>query len=431
VNNIEKPQSIQKILFAILSIAGYLIVFNNFLLLSKDMVYGDSSAEKIFPQPFFGLFRIPDRPNTIEHNAVNRLASDYAQVYFPSQEFSSLTKNYETGYLDPWRRPSRYAPFIHYLCSISFCKFDYGYASFFHMLTQMLLFYFFFIIAFKMLNIESDLWPGLLLVNIYLFATPAGLGWFERGQFSLYVALGYLLLILGFLKNKPVFVISSAFFAYVKWTSFPLLLVIFIVYILSSKNKKEIIQSILLALIYMLIILLLSLSFRSRFTHFIEGLYTQELYVQPVGISLAQLLPAGIVKGLPLILIFIGYLYLRRNNKTFNHLIPYLIGCGVLLLTYPTVAFEYNIPNLFCFIPLVFYWTKGPHKMSKVIRYAFFSFLLLISFPNLLSFFISGNTILTGYLVVSISFLLFPFIYPGEFLFQPLPESNPLIRAGK
>jgi len=389
------------------------------------MIYGDLSAEKIFPQPFFGLYRIPDRANTIEYNAVNRLAADYAQVYFPSQEFSSLTKNYETGYLDPWKRPSRYAPFIHYLCFISFCKLDYGYASFLHMLIQMLLFYFFFIIAFKMLKIESDLWPALLLVNIFLFATPAGLGWFERGQFSLYVALSYLLLILGFLKNKPVFVIASALFAYIKWTSFPFLFVVFIVYILGSKNKKESVQSTLLALIYILTILLLSLPFRSKFIHFIEGLYAQELYVQPVGISLAQLLPASIVKGLPLVLIFLGYLYLRRNNKTFNHLVPYLIGSGILLLTYPTVAFEYNIPNLFCFIPLVFYWTKQPNVMSKIIRYAFFLFILLISFPDYLSIFIGGSTILMGYLVVSIIFLSFPLIYPGEFFsFQSRKEIN-------
>lgn len=420
----KKTLLIKKVLSGIAFVAAYCLIINNFILLSKDMIYGDSSAEKIFPHPFFGFYRIPDRVNTIEHNAVNRLAADYAQIYFPSQEFSSLTKNYETGYLDPWKRPSRYAPFIHYLCSISFCKLDYGYASFLHMLTQMLLFYFFFIAAFKMLSIESDLWIGLLLANIFLFATPAGLGWFERGQFSLYVALSYLLLMLGFLKNKPSFVMASALFAYVKWTSFPFLFVVFAVYLPSARNKKEGVQRTLLALIYILIILLLSLAFRSKFIHFLEGLYTQEINVQPVGVSLTQLLPAGFVKALPLALIFLGYLYLRRNGKTFNHLIPYLIGSGILLLTYPTVAFEYNIPSLFCFIPLVFYWTKHPNIMSKVIRYAFFIFVLLISFPDYLNLFIAENTILMGYLVVSAAFLLFPWLYPGGFSFQSLEKIN-------
>lgn len=420
----EKLRFIGNLLFVAISILGLFIAFNNFIFLSKDVIYGDFSGERTFPQPFTGLWRIPDRVNAIEHNAVDRLTVDYAQVYFPSQEFSSLTRNYETGYLDPWERPSRYAPFIHYLCSISFCKLDYGYASFLHILTQTLLFYFFFIIAFKMLNIESDLWFGLLLVSVLLFATPAGLGWFERGQFSLYVAISYLLLMIGFLKNKPVFILASALFAYVKWTSFPFLLVVFIIYLLSSKNRREGVRNIQMALMYLLIILLLSLSFRSKFIHFIEGLYTQELYVEPVGISMAQLLPASIVKGLPFILIFLGYLYLRRSNKNFNHLIPYLIGSGILLLTYPTVAFEYNIPNLFCFIPLVFYWTRNSDPMSKIVRYAFFLFIFLISFPNLLGSFISVNTILAGYLVVSIAFLLFPYFIPGEFSFQSLKENN-------
>jgi hypothetical protein len=407
---------IKQLLTGFIFFAAYCLIINNFYLMSRDMIYGDFSGESVFPKPFPGFFRIAGRTNTIEHNAINRLALDYAQVYFPSQEFSSLTQNYETGYLDPLKRPSRYAPFIHYVCSISFCKFDYGYASFLHMLVQMLLFYFFFIVTFKELKIESDLWLGLLLVNLFLFATPAGLGWFERGQFSLYVALSYMLLILGILKNKPVFIIASASFAYVKWTSLPYLFVVFIIYMLGSKNKKEGVQSTQMALIYTLIILFLSLSFRSKFIHFIEGLYTQELYIQAEGISMAQLLPTSLVKGMPFILILVGYLYLQRNGKNFNHLIPYLIGSGILLLTYPTIAFEYTIPNLFCFIPLVFYWTKQPNISSKIIKYAFFCFILLISFPNYLNLFASKNNILAGYLAVSIIFLLFPLLYHGEFL---------------
>jgi hypothetical protein len=374
------------------------------------MISGDLSAEKMVPQPLVGLFRIPDRANTIEHNAVDRLAADYAQVYFPSQEFSSLTKNYETGYLDPWKRPSRYAPFIHYLCYISFCKLDYGYASFFHMLTQMVLFFAFFVAAFKILGVASDIWQGLLLTSIFLFVTPAGLSWFERGQFSLYVALSYLLLILGFIKNKPIFAIASAFFAYVKWTSFPFIFVIFAIFLLSSKDKKDGAKNLQLVLAYAVIILVLSLAFRSRFIHFFEGLYKQEANVDPVGISLALLFPKTLVKILPFFLIPPGYFYWRKY-KTFEPLIPYLIGCGILLLMYPTVAFEYNIPNLFCFIPLIFYWTKDSQPLGLVIRYIFFLFIILASSPNYLTGFMSGNAILIGYLVVSAIFLLIPLFY--------------------
>jgi hypothetical protein len=410
---------VRKILIVFIFILSYALVFNNFFLMSKDLIYGDKSGEKILPKPFLGFFRIYQRENTIKHNAVYRLAGDYAQIYFPSQDFSSLSKNYDTGYLDPWLRPSRYAPFIHFLCSVSFCKLDYGYASFLHMVIQMLLFYFFFVVAFKMLNIESEVWFGLLLVNVFLFATPAGLSWFERGQFSLYVALSSLLLILGFMKNKPIFVFLSSLFAYVKWTSFPFLFVAFALFILSARNKKEFVHNILLGLMYLLPLMLLSLSFRSRLIHFLQGIYLQERFVPPEGISLSQILPEIFVKGLPFLLIFLGFLYLRKENKSFNDLIPYLTGAGILLLTYPTIAFEYSIPCLFCFIPLVFYWTKQPNIMNKIVRYFFILFLFLASWPDHLLEFVDRNGIVVGYLVVSIVFLLLPMMHAGEFLIPP------------
>lgn len=423
VKNNKKILIIKKLLLGAVIIAAYCLTINNFFLLSKDMIHGDGSAENIFPQPFYGFLRIPDSANVRDHNGVNRVAADFAQIYFPSQEYSALTKNYETGYLDPWKRQSRYAPFIHFLCHISICKLEFGYASFIHILIQMLLFYFFFIIAFKILKIESDLWPGLFLVNIILFSTPAGLSWLERGQFSLYVSLSYLLLLLGLLKNKPALVIASALIAYVKWTSFPFLFVVIVVYLLSSRNIKEGIRNIRISLIYALTILLLSLPYKIEFIRFVEGLFRQERYVPPMGISLALILNANFVKGLPFILILLGYLHLQRNNKNFNSLIPYLIGCGILLLTYPRLAFVYNIPNLFCFLPLIFYWTKQPSIQSSGIRYTFIFFILLISFPDYLKLLIGNYATLAGYFAVSLLFLFLPLLYPGEFLIQMNIES--------
>jgi len=415
----ERSLFIRKILFTLISVIGYSIIANNFYLLSRDVIYGDYSGEKIFPKPLFGFFRIPEFANTREHNAVNKLAVDFAQIYFPSQEMSSLTKNYETGYLDPLGRQSRYAPVTHYICSISLCKLDYGQACFLHLIIQLLLFYFFFIYTFKILKIETDLWLGFLLLNLLLFATPTGLGWFERGQFSLYVALSYLLLLLGYLKNKPVLILLSALFAYIKWTSFPFLFLIHIVYLLSSKNTKEAVQNIRMAFLYFLIIVLLSLPFRNDFIPFIKGLFMQERHIPPTGISMAIILNANFVKASPLILILLGYFYLRRNNKDFNSLIPYLIGSGIFLLTYPTVANEYSIANIFCFIPILFYWTKHSGIQSTVARIAFFFFLTLISFPGYLNLFIERYMLLTGYFTVSVIFLSLPIIHRHEFLLQP------------
>jgi hypothetical protein len=414
---------VRKVLIAFVFIVLYGFIFNNFFLMSKDLIYGDKSGEKVFPKPFLGFFRIYDRKNTIEHNAVYRLAGDYAQVYFPSQDFSSLSRNYDTGYLDPWLRPSRYAPFVHFLCAISFCKLDYGYASFLHMLIQMLLFYFFFVVAFKMLKIESELWFALLFANVLLFATPAGLSWFERGQFSLYVAISGLLLMLGLMKDKPLLVFLSSLFAYVKWTSFPFLFVVFAVFILTTKSRKKFVRSVLLGLIYLLPLVLFSLAFRSRLMHFLQGLYWQERFVPPEGISLAQILPQTLVKVLPFILIIIGCLYLWKGDKSTDNLIPYLTGAGILLLTYPTVAFEYSIPCLFCFIPFIFYWTKQPGFMDKAVKYFFVLFLFLASWPDCLLDVLSRTDIVKGYLMVSILFLLFPLMRLGGIFVQP-PQGN-------
>ncbi len=374
----------------------------NFFLLSRDMILGDFSAESIFPQPMYGFFRVPDRPNTIERNAVNRLAADYAQVYFPSLEFSSLTKNYETGYLDPWKRPSRYAPFIHYVCAVSFCKLDYGPASFLHIFAQMILFYIFFVLAFWMLDVKADLWFGALFTVAILFVTPAGLSWFERGQFSLYVALAYLLLIVGLMKKKPVLIAVSALFAYVKWTSFPFLLVIMAVHWLSAKNMKERVQYTQWALIYLLVLLALSLAFRSRFVHFFEGIYQQEINVDAVGIGLGQLLPTTLVKGLPIFLIFAGYLSLRKNGWNFDQLPLFLTGSGILMMTYPTVAFEYNLPNLLCFIPLIFYWAKEASPLKAGIKYFFFGFVFLACCTIYLGAAVDARFVLAGYVVAGV-----------------------------
>jgi hypothetical protein len=386
------------------------MAFRNFFLLAKDMVYGDSSAEKLVPQLLYGPFRVPDRPNTIEHNGANRLAADFAQVYFSSQEFSSLTKNYETGYLDPWGRPSRYPPAVHYLCSITICKLDYGYASLLHLSIQILLFYLFFIMAFKLLNVESDLWTGILLITFFLFVTPAGLSFIERGQFSLYVAISYLLLIIGLLKNNTLLIIASALFAYIKWTAFPFLVVIIVIHWLNAKNMKDIISNTQKALVYFLIILTLSLVFRSKFLHFLDGLYLQEINALPEGISITNLLPTHFAKWIPLILMLLGCLYLHKSKLGFTDLIPFFAGAGILMNTYPTIAHEYNIPNLYSFIPLIFYWARQPSRFNITLKLLFLVFIFLGSYTNYFKPTINETVTLIGYLMIAVVFMLTPLI---------------------
>lgn len=408
----------KKALFIIIFTGLHCLIINNFILLSNDIINGDFSARNLIPLPMYSFMRVPDSPLAQDVGAVNRLAADFAQIYFPSQKFSSLNQAYTKETLDPWQRPSRYAPFIHAICSMSFCKLNYGYASFFHMAIQLLLFYFSFIYAFKILHLERYISYGILLVNFCLFLTPVGLSWFERGQFSLYVSLSYLWLLLGIINRNVLYLFLSAIFAYVKLTSFPFIFVVFILWVLNSKNVKELKQSILFALVFLLSIALFFLFYPEFGVHFIVGIIEQELERNPSGLSLARLLPKFLVKVLPFVLIILGYLHIKKFKNDFTFLIPYVVGCGVILITYPTLAFDYSVPCLFCFIPLVIYWSKHSiihnHFRSKI-KYLLPVFLIIASFSRYIIMLLhSDKIIILFYILSSLIFLLLSLFYPSK-----------------
>lgn len=407
------------ILFLILS---HVLILRNIFYLSKDILYGDSSGEKTIPLPRYRFMRLPDNPLTRQYHAVNGLGADFAQIYFPSQQFSSLSQNYQMGEQDPWqwRRSSRYAPAVHFLCSITLCKLDYGAAGLFHLLIQMALFYAFFIWAFRTLNIRSDVWKGLALVDICLFLTPAGLSWFERGQLSLYVAVSYLLVIIGFMKKNYFIMILSALFAFMKWTSFSTLFVILTVLIIQSKDCTETKQNLRLISAFILVIASLSLCFPVQSAHFLGGLYHQERFVKPEGISLGTWIPVKLAKGLPIALILLGAVYVKKGIRGLNALIPFFIGTAMIMLLYPTISYDYNISCLLGLIPPILYWMKlrdNPidHRMRLAMKYSFLLFLMLGSASYLAYWlFHARHIVVYEYLVFSSIFLFIPLFYAGQ-----------------
>ena len=404
-----------KPIFVLVFIIAHGLIIRNIIILSKDVLFGDLSGEALIPFPRYGLVRIPNTPATQQYQAQNRLEVDFAQIYFPSRQMDSLSETYRTGVLDPLQRPSRYAPLVHYLCSITICKFDYGIASLLHIAIQCLFFYLVFIISFKVLKIENLILPGLLLANIYLFLTPAGLSWFERGQFSVYIGTGYLLLFMGFIKRNPLLVLMSILFAFIKWTSFPYILVVFCVYILNSKNFVEGKKAILLAAACLLIVIFLCLLFPDQSINFLKGLYDQERFSAPGGVSLTNFLPVWIVKIMPIPLIILGFLHVKINNHAIERTIPFMAGAGIIMLTYPTLAFEYNLPSLLGFIPLIFYWAKLPdNPMNAPVRGIIkYSLLAFVFFASMSSFIKAprGAIVLSEYLVISTILFAGPLTY--------------------
>ena len=369
-------------LFLAVFIILHLFILNNFLLLSKDMVYGTSFAENLSPSPRLKMRRVPVR----KYNALNRLGIDFAQVYFPSKTFSELSNNYIDGSDDPLRRPSRYAPLVHYLCASSICKLDFGWAAYLHMFIQLALFYLSFFLALKILDLMKYMLPFTLLVNFFLFLTPVGLSWFERGQFSLYVATAYLWLILGIHTHKPFFTLLSAVFSFVKWTSLPFIFVILSVNILANMGDlKELKRAVAAAGIFAAVFVLFSLPFIDQTKFYLAGLYQQELINPADGISLMVFLPRILVKAMPFMLIGLGWLAFRRLRESIP-LIPFFAGAAILLITYPTRAYDYSIPVLMGFIPLMFTWARQPLAASRMANSLtlifFFAFLIAASFSR-------------------------------------------------
>jgi hypothetical protein len=424
LSKLKGPAYLRWSLFLIIFVSANCLAIRNMVALSRDLLLGDHSGESIKPAPQYGFFRIPGNRRTQAVHADGRLALDYAQVYFPSRFFDDLSKNYRTGEFDPYKRPSRYAPFVHYLCAISYCQLDYGPASLAHLYIQLFLFLVSFITAFLLLKIPRHLPLGILTVSVGLFITPAGLFWFERGQFSLYVAMAYLFVILGVLRRQPLFFLLGGFFAFIKWTSFPTIFVILSIFLLASGNLRQLKKNILLVVPFLAIILLLLAVFPKNSYYFIQGLIQQETFVSPGGISLVRLLPVGLVKIMPIALIVIGWLHVRKYAGNMAECLAFLTGAGILMLTYPTVAFDYSVSTLLGFIPFIMYWAeqqKGEDQAvwRNAMKYLFLVFLLAASYsPFLVKFFKDEYGMFWLYGLVT-----------GIFLFVPLIPSFQSVRT--
>jgi hypothetical protein len=392
----------------------HLFILNNAVLLARDMVYGDLSAAKLSPAPRLKIRRVQIR----KFNALNRLGIDFAQVYFPSQLLSNLEINYSTGDGDPLKRPSRYAPLIHHLCAASICKLNYGWAAFLHMLIQLALFYLSLFFALLKLDFKKYILPSVLLVNYFLFLTPVGISWFERGQFSLYVASAYLWLSLGLRSRNPFLILLSACLAFVKWTSLPFIFVILAVNLLGNLRKKQELKHAFLSIgIFAAVFVLFSIPFISQTKLYLIGLYQQELTYEANGLSLMVFLPRTLVKALPFLLIGLGWLAARRLKEPML-LMPYFTGAAILLITYPTIAIDYSMPVLMGFIPLLFTWARLPQaansQVNSLTLLLFFAFLLAASFSREVRLALPiPNADILLYVVTGLSLVCLSLFYPS------------------
>jgi hypothetical protein len=339
--------------FAIL----HCLIIYNFYYMAKDTVNGDSSAVNMIIQPRYNFMRVPTNKLTIQYSANNRVSADFAQIYFAARDSSSNVYGKKNS--DPWDRRSTYAPFVNTVCQYTICSFPYGYASLSNILIQLLLLYGSFFFAFKILNIARYLLPSVLLINTCLFITPVGLAWFERGQFSVYVTLASLWLIMGIIKKSSWYMLIAALFAYLKWTSLPFIFIVLSLWMLNSKTFEECKSKCYIsAIIPMTFFALLLLEPRDG-VEFLFRLIEYQNGIVGGTLSIGLILQKDVAKWLPLILIMIGYMiYTRKQKDEFTSLMPYLAACGIFTVMYPAKAYDYSVPALFCFIPLLIYWAE-------------------------------------------------------------------------
>ena len=345
---------------------GLLVLLNflaawNFVLLSRDLIRGDSSADELLIRPIYHPFRIPNRSIAAARQAVDRVGSDFAQVYFPAQDVAHLQDAFDPGRtLDPWKRPSRYAPLVELACAATLCRFDFGVACLLHIVLQLLLLYVAIWWMFRQFSLSQYFLPCLLFINILLFLTPVGLSWFERGQFSLYLAVSYPLLVVGLMKKQWQLVAAAAVLAFIKWTSFPAIFVILAVYLLSSKSLPELKSNLILAAVFAAIVaalLIVPALFTQGAQDFVRGAVMQELEDVPKGATLLRYAPRLAVKLLPLVAILLGAIGARMSVRLPDWLVPCATGAVLIMLVYPTRAYEYGLASLLGFIPLL----ANPH----------------------------------------------------------------------
>ena len=402
------------ILLVVAVAGGSALSLRSAVVLSRDMITGDGSIAQLRPGPRYAVLRIPDNPATERYEADNRIAADFAQIYFSAQESAPSITAYTDDTPDPWQRQSRYPPLLFWICSVTFCTLPYGYASLVHVAIQYAVFVLSFVYTFRALRLERHFALSLLGVNLGLFLTPVGMSWFERGQFSLYIAAAYLWLLLGIYRSKGAFLVLAAALAYLKWTSFPTVFVVLDVWLLTSPDKTEFRRRVRLALVPVATIVSLFLLFPESGLYFLEGIARQESALPPEGLSLARVIPRWLVKALPLCLVVIGALQARRRQLEFPQLLPFVLASAIIILLYPTLAFDYSVPCLFGLIPFVLDWarrTAARGSGSWFVPTLFFLFLTAASTVKIVDGIAAANVdvaIICGYLACSAALLMAP-----------------------
>lgn len=350
-------------------------------LLGRDMLLGDGSSRRLLVPLRYEQMRVPPGSAAPSAEADRRLAADFGAVYFPACAPAPLEDAYRADTTaDPWKRPSRSAPLVLFACRVTLCRLSYGAAALIHVALQWLLFLASVHYTMRRLDLSRHTFAVITSVNALVFLTPVGLSFLERGQFTLYVGLAYLWGMLALTKSRSRYAGLAALFGFVKWTSFPFLLVSLGGHPLAARTRRELRHRTILPAVAGGVALLLTLALPAAGLAAVQGMLAQEATAFPEGISLVLLVPRPLVKALPFLFVLLvaasGRWGAHRGSRASA---PLLAGIAVVLAAYPTLAFDYSAPYLAAFLPFLIAWARdqaAEARFARAVPIAFALFLL-------------------------------------------------------
>jgi hypothetical protein len=243
--------------------------------------------------------------------------------------------------------------------------------------------------------------------------------------------VSYPLLVIGLVKKQWTLVAAAAVLAFIKWTSFPAIFVILAVYLLSSKSLSELKSNLALVSLFagvVAVLLVVPALFTQGAEEFVRGALLQELEDVPKGATLLRYVPRLVVKLLPLAALVLGAIGARRSRDQADWLVPCATGAVLLLLVYPTRAYEYGLASLLGFLPLLLWWRRQAGGEAGGIRQAMlYLYILFVSTASYSTrLFSSVYSVVELYLVVALAFLLAPVLL--AFATDPRAGRGPDVR---
>ncbi len=306
--------------------------------------------------PLYGFLHAPK--DFAEEDLRGKLAVDFLQVYGGARRFSEAGTVYD-GSLDVFGRLPTYPPLTHFLYAPIATRYPPARATQIHIGLQVGL-----LVLSTMMVLGRRRWPQALAASGmmfgFLFASPVGLAWAERGQFSVFPLIAFIFAMSGVLEGKYWYFVACALFASIKWSALPFLFVLFGLYVLDGRLpiKQRWIRG-----GSVIVILVGSLAVFPRYAvEYLNTIHTLELSQGPEGISLGQVFPSWFYKSFPFVIVCAGALFLRwaydyggRARAELARMALWIASC-ILLSMYGTNCFEHRALVLLAFIPTIFLW---------------------------------------------------------------------------